>query len=98
MTHHFRSSPERGVRRGITGVAKRTAPDLLIGLALIYVGAIPLSLMLDGYWRGLVHGVLLVLVPGLLLVHLLRNSGAAADAGSLDEDVAYGRDSQPSVR
>jgi hypothetical protein len=87
MTHHHRSLPEHGVRHGIPGIVKRTSPDLLIGLALIYVGAIPLSMMVDGYVRGLVQGVLLVLGPGLLLIYLVRTSGATAYvARSLDED------------
>jgi hypothetical protein len=107
MTHDHRSLPEHGVRRGVTGFVKRTPPDLLIGLALICVGAIPLSLMVDGYLRGLLHGALLVLVPGLLLVHLVRSSRATAYVARwLDEDtvevepsdVADQRDSLRSVR
>ena len=100
MTQHLQSLPAREVRRGVTGVYKRTAPDMLLGLALICVGAIPLSLMLDGYLRGLAHGVLLLLVPGLLLFHLVRSSGATAyvarweDEDIVEEptDLAYGRD------
>jgi hypothetical protein len=105
MAHHRQSVSDRGARRWATGVHKRTAPDLLIGLALICVGAIPLSLMMDGYGRGLVQGVLLLLVPGVLVFHLLRTSGATPDvARSVDEDVveeqsdvAYGRDPLRSV-
>ncbi len=98
MTQHLQSIPARELRRGVTGVYKRTAPDMLLGLALICVGGIPLSLMVDGYLRGLAHGVLLLLVPGLLLFHLVRTSGATAyvarweDEDIVEEpsDLAYG--------
>jgi hypothetical protein len=86
MTQHLQSIPAREVRRGVTGVYKRSAPDMLLGLALICVGAIPLSLMVDGYLRGLAHGVLLLLVPGLLLFHLVRSSGATAHVARWAED------------
>ncbi len=100
MTQQLQSIPDHGVRRSVTGVYKRTAPDMLIGLALICVGAIPLSLMLDGYQRGLAHGVLLLLVPGMLLFHLVRRSGSTAPVARWEDediveepsDVAYGRD------
>lgn len=88
MTIHPQSVTDRGVRRGVTGFLKRTVPDLLLGLALIYVGAIGLSFMVDGYMRGLAHGLLILLGPALLLFSLLRSADAAEDADSLDEDTS----------
>jgi hypothetical protein len=89
MTVHRQSPSDRGVRRGVTGLFKRTVPDLLLGLALIYVGAIGLSFMVDGYLRGVAHGVLILLGPAVLLFSLLRSSGATVKAtDKADQDTS----------
>ena len=63
------------------------------------MGAIPLSFMVDGYLRGMAHGVLLVLVPGLLIVHLVRSSVRTAYVARwLDEDTIEVESSEDAYR